>query len=154
MERPGTARTSTKNPTSPLAKTNVVNDAYLPVQGLSFAQRKAHSLRSSKSSIVEGSDLMRNIDRPPPGDPTMNRRKSQANPGLSKRTSAYYENEFAVGRESNSALDRVRNEALVIAELKTNVIVRTYSPIYLPILPIDLVRFLLVRNVLADTHPR
>lgn len=123
MERPGTARTSTKNPTSPLAKTNVVNDAYLPVQGLSFAQRKAHSLRSSKSSIVEGSDLMRNIDRPPPGDPTMNRRKSQANPGLSKRTSAYYENEFAVGRESNSALDRVRNEALVIAELKTNVII-------------------------------
>ena len=126
MERPGAARTSSKNPTSPLAKSNVVNDAYLPVQSLSFAQRKAHSLRSSKSSIVEGSELMRSIDRPPPGDPTMNRRKSQANnPGLSKQTSAYYENEFAVGREANPALDRVRNEALVTAELKTNVIVRT-----------------------------
>ncbi|KAK8058951.1 hypothetical protein PG994_009399 [Apiospora phragmitis] len=51
------------------------------------------------------------------------RRKSQAQPALAKKKSAYYENEFAATRENNPALDRVRNEAIVMAELKTNVIV-------------------------------
>lgn len=65
---------------------------------------------------------MRGVDRPLPGD-MLYRRKSQAQPALAKKKSAYYENEFAATRESNPALDRVRNEAIVMAELKTNVIV-------------------------------
>ncbi|KAK8034778.1 hypothetical protein PG993_009773 [Apiospora rasikravindrae] len=90
---------------------------------LSFAQRKALSSRSSsKSSIVEGNHLLRSVDRPLPGD-MLYRRKSQTQPALAKKKSAYYENEFAATRESNPALDRVRNEAIVMAELKTNVII-------------------------------
>lgn len=65
---------------------------------------------------------MRGVDRPLPGD-MLYRRKSQAQPALANKKSAYYENEFAATRESNPALDRVRNEAIVMAELKTNVIV-------------------------------
>ncbi|KAK6834268.1 macrophage migration inhibitory factor [Apiospora arundinis] len=91
--------------------------------GLSFAQRKALSSRSSsKSSIVEGNHLMRGVDRPLPGD-MLYRRKSQVQPALAKKKSAYYENEFAATRESNPAMDRVRNEAIVMAELKTNCII-------------------------------
>lgn len=65
---------------------------------------------------------MRNIDRPPPGD-MIHHRRSQRQPGLSKKRSQYYENEFAAGREMDSTKDRVRNEAIVLAELRTNVIV-------------------------------
>lgn len=55
------------------------------------------------------------------------RRKSQVQPGLAKKKSAYYENEFAATRESNPAMDRVRNEAIVMAEFKTNCIVSAPS---------------------------
>lgn len=65
---------------------------------------------------------MRGVDRPLPGD-MLYRRKSQVQPALAKKKSAYYENEFAATRESNPAMDRVRNEAIVMAELKTNCIV-------------------------------
>ncbi|KAF7532090.1 hypothetical protein G7054_g8270 [Neopestalotiopsis clavispora] len=88
---------------------------------LSFAQRKAQLLRPSRSNIVEGNHVMRNIDRPPPGD-MVHHRRSLRQPGLSKKRSQYYENEFAAGREMDSTKDRVRNEAIVLAELRTNVI--------------------------------
>ncbi|KAI0178225.1 Tautomerase/MIF superfamily [Pestalotiopsis sp. NC0098] len=90
---------------------------------LSFAQRKAQLLRPSRSNIVEGNHVMRNIDRPPPGD-MIHHRRSQRQPGLSKKRSQYYENEFAAGREMDSTKDRVRNEAIVLAELRTNVIIQ------------------------------
>jgi len=73
---------------------------------------------------------MRSVDRPLPGD-MLYRRKSQAQPALAKKKSAYYENEFAATRESNPAMDRVRNEAIVMAELKTNCIVS--APSRLPV---------------------
>ncbi|ETS76055.1 hypothetical protein PFICI_12999 [Pestalotiopsis fici W106-1] len=90
---------------------------------LSFAQRKAQLPRPSRSNIVEGNHVMRNIDRPPPGD-MVHHRRSQRQPGLSKKRSQYYENEFAAGREMDSTKDRVRNEAIVLAELRTNVIIQ------------------------------
>ncbi|KAK8136663.1 Macrophage migration inhibitory factor [Apiospora sp. TS-2023a] len=123
-----------KVPSSPLSKEPAVpatpsstppGTATAAADSLSFAQRKAlSSSRSSstKSSIVEGNHLMRGVDRPLPGD-MLYRRKSQAQPALAKKKSAYYENEFAATRKSNPALDRVRNEAIVMAELKTNVII-------------------------------
>ncbi|KAH8200244.1 hypothetical protein TruAng_005580 [Truncatella angustata] len=52
------------------------------------------------------------------------RRKSQLQPGLAKKRSAYYENEFSVGREADPTKDRVRNEAIVLAELRTNVMIQ------------------------------
>lgn len=67
--------------------------------------------------------MMRNIDRPPPGDPAGNR-KPQMHPELSKKKSAYFETEFAAAnRDPDPFRARVQNEAIVVAELKTNVIV-------------------------------
>ncbi|KAK7935408.1 hypothetical protein PG985_000903 [Apiospora marii] len=113
-----------KEPAVPTAPSSTPPGTATAADGLSFAQRKALSSRSSstKSSIIEGNHLMRGVDRPLPGDMPY-RRKSQAQPALAKKKSAYYENEFAATRESNPALDRVRNEAIVMAELKTNVII-------------------------------
>ncbi|KAI0123855.1 Tautomerase/MIF superfamily [Xylariales sp. AK1849] len=123
MERSGTPSPRVKSPpsispTSPLPRQNGV-----PVSKLSFAQQKAELLRPSKSNLVEGNNVMRSIDRPPPGD-TVNRRKSQLQLGLAKKRSAYFENEFAAGRAMDPTKDRVRNEAIVMAELRTNVILQ------------------------------
>ncbi|KAK8066083.1 macrophage migration inhibitory factor [Apiospora hydei] len=130
-QRPASSR-GAKVPSSPRSKEPTVpatpsstppGTASAAADGLSFAQRKALSSRSSsKSSIVEGNHLLRSVDRPLPGD-MIYRRKSQVQPALAKKKSAYYENEFAATRESNPAMDRVRNEAIVMAELKTNVII-------------------------------
>ncbi|ORY69914.1 Tautomerase/MIF superfamily [Pseudomassariella vexata] len=94
---------------------------------LSFAQRKAQLSRPSKSklNIVEGNKMLRNIDRPPPGDPMSHRRKSQIGPDMAKRKSAYFEGEFAAAtREMEPGKDRIRNEAIVMAEFRTNVIIQ------------------------------
>lgn len=67
--------------------------------------------------------MMRNIDRPPPGDPTGSR-KSQVHPDLSKKRSAYFESEFAAAnRGPDPVKARIQNEAIVMADLRTNVIV-------------------------------
>ncbi|KAI1457612.1 Tautomerase/MIF [Annulohypoxylon moriforme] len=90
----------------------------------SFAQRKVQPSRSSKVHIVEGNKMMRDIDRPPPGDPTGSR-KSQLHPELSKKKSAYWENEFAAAnRDPDPVRARIQNEAIVMADLRTNVIIK------------------------------
>ncbi|KAI1861353.1 uncharacterized protein JN550_010883 [Neoarthrinium moseri] len=121
MERPttpGLGVNPPKNRRIPPAKQNVA-----PCTNLSFAERKAQLSRRSKSNIVEGNSVLRSIERPPPGD-VMGRRKSQLEPELAKRRSAFYESEFAVGREIDPTKDRVRNDAIVLAELRTNVIIQ------------------------------
>ncbi|KAI8962484.1 Tautomerase/MIF [Daldinia sp. FL1419] len=90
----------------------------------SSTQRKGHSSRSSRTHIVEGNKMMRNIDRPPPGDPTGSR-KSQVHPELSKKRSAYFESEFAAAnRDTDPVKARIQNEAIVMADLRTNVIIK------------------------------
>ncbi|OTA61882.1 hypothetical protein K449DRAFT_55778 [Hypoxylon sp. EC38] len=93
------------------------------LSGISSAQRKAQPSRSSKLHIVEGNKMMRDIDRPLPGDPKSTR-KSQLHPELSKKRSAYFESEFAtVNRDPDPVKARIQNEAIVMADLRTNVIV-------------------------------
>lgn len=71
--------------------------------------------------------MMRNIDRPLPGDP-MGNRKSHGHSELSKKRSAYFESEFATAnRDPDPVRARVQNEAIVLAELRTNVIVSFHS---------------------------
>lgn len=66
---------------------------------------------------------MRDIDRPPPGDPTGSR-KTKLHPELSKKRSAYFETEFAAAnRDPDPVRARIHNEAIVMADLRTNVIV-------------------------------
>lgn len=113
---PGLKSFLSNKPAPPHVRQNVATPA-----SRSFAQRKAQLSRPSRTNIVEGNAVLRSIDRPPPGD--MSRRKSFIQPGLARRRSTYYESEFAVGRETDPTKDRVRNEAIVLAELRTNVIV-------------------------------
>ncbi|XXH04633.1 GTP-binding protein gtr2 [Hypoxylon texense] len=88
------------------------------------AQRKSQPTRASKVHIVEGNKMMRNIDRPLPGDP-MGSRKSHGHSELSKKRSAYFESEFATAnRDPDPVRARVQNEAIVLAELRTNVIIK------------------------------
>jgi hypothetical protein len=69
-------------------------------------------------------DMLRPIDRALPGD-TPSRSLSVVQSEANKRRSTYYENEFAAGTERDPDMigDRVRGESLVLAELRTNVIV-------------------------------
>lgn len=74
---------------------------------------------------MEGNKIMRDIDQPLPGDVSANRRTSRMPADLARRKSAYFESEFAASsKDPDPAKFRVRNEAIVMAELKTNVIVR------------------------------
>ncbi|KAI0180504.1 Tautomerase/MIF [Hypoxylon sp. FL1284] len=95
--------------------------------GLPFAQRTAQPARASKAHMVEGNKMMRNIYHALPGDP-MGNRKSHVHPELSKKRSAYFETEFATAnRDPDPVRARVQNEAMVLAELRTNVIIRDES---------------------------
>ncbi|TGJ79658.1 hypothetical protein E0Z10_g9101 [Xylaria hypoxylon] len=104
-----------RHPDSPVSKP--------PRIGPSFAQRKALQPRPPDAVLVEGNNVMRSIDRPLPGD-VVGRRKPQLHPDVSRKKSAYFESEFAgPNRGDNPAKTRLINEAIVTAELKTNVII-------------------------------
>ncbi|KAI1777936.1 Tautomerase/MIF [Hypoxylon cercidicola] len=103
---------------------STVSNSSPVASGIPVAQRKAQPTRASKVHLVEGNKMMRNIDRPPPGDP-LGGRKSHAHSELSKKRSAYFENEFAAtNRDPDPVRARVQNEAIVLAELRTNVIIK------------------------------
>ncbi|KAI0412322.1 Tautomerase/MIF [Xylaria grammica] len=116
LRKPGKNSTpGTHRPGSPVTKP--------PCVGASFAQRKALQPRPSDAVIVEGNNVMRSIDRPPPGD-VIGRRKSRLHPDVSKKKSAYFESEFAgPNRGDDPAKTRIFDEAMVTAELNTNVII-------------------------------
>lgn len=125
------SRPSTANSTTGIAASSV---------SLSFAtrisQQKQESHLNTKRShieIVESDRTMRDIERGAPGDPSA-RRKSQLNPDIAKKKNAYFENEFAAGtnRDPEPARTRIENDALVMAEIKTNVIVRPSLRLQLP----------------------
>ncbi|KAI1820979.1 Tautomerase/MIF [Xylaria intraflava] len=92
--------------------------------GPSFAQRKAQQSQPSDTILVQGNDFMRSIDRPLPGD-VIGRRKTKLDPEQSRKKSAFFEAQFAAPNRGEEDLDlvHVRKEAMVVAELKTNVIV-------------------------------
>ena len=72
--------------------------------------------------LVEGDQLLRNIDYPLPGDVVMKARKLKSRPDLTKKRSSFFEDVFSV-TEVNPAKERVQSEAIVMAEVRTNVIV-------------------------------
>ncbi|KAK0646498.1 Tautomerase/MIF superfamily [Cercophora newfieldiana] len=91
---------------------------------LSFSERKAQKENMTPSNLADGGRrIMRDTTRPPPGDITRSgSNKSQA--GLGKRRSNvnFFEDAFSVG-ENSAAKERVRGDAIVFAEVKTNVII-------------------------------
>ncbi|KAK3692376.1 Tautomerase/MIF superfamily [Podospora appendiculata] len=90
----------------------------------SFAERKAKGEDAVTSHLVEGDRHMRNIDKPLPGDVVRRARKSSSKPDLTKRRSNlnFFEDVFSIS-DTNPAKERVRGDALVLAEVKTNVII-------------------------------
>lgn len=112
---------------------------------LSFSRRAAAQLsRVSTPVLVEGDrHLLRDIDRPPPGDPrtrllqSSRRSLSQVGKTLSVETktgsvsgaiarkrSQYFEEAFSArNTDTSPAKERVRSEVPVLAEVRTNVIV-------------------------------
>ncbi|KAK0621325.1 Tautomerase/MIF superfamily [Bombardia bombarda] len=98
---------------------------------MSFAERKTKIVDTSAavSHLVEGGRLMRDIDRPP-GDVVSRERKpqhqqqQQSTPKLAKKRSNFnfFEDAFSV-HETSPAKEKVRGDAIVMAEVKTNVII-------------------------------
>ncbi|KAK3996055.1 Tautomerase/MIF superfamily [Cladorrhinum sp. PSN332] len=94
-----------------------------------FAERKAQNGASTTTTttttyLVEQGDHLRNIDRAPPGDALRRAHKSPSKPELVKQRSRidFFEDVFSVN-ESSSARERVHGDAIVMAEVKTNVII-------------------------------
>ncbi|RYP09246.1 hypothetical protein DL765_008511 [Monosporascus sp. GIB2] len=109
---------------TPTPKTAPSLSASFLAQRKSLPPRLSHmSSPNTTPAIVEGNGMMRNIDRPPPGDP-LRHRTSQLHPDVQRKRSAYFENEFAAtNRDPDPVKCRVQNEAMVLAEFKTNVII-------------------------------
>jgi hypothetical protein len=97
-----------------------------PQAELSFSGRKGRKGSPQPSpNLVEGNHLMRNIDRAPPGDIVRRSSKAQSRADLSRQKSRrnFFEDAFST-KPSTPARERVHGDALVMAEVKTNVIVR------------------------------
>lgn len=98
---------------------------------LSYAERRAQMSPSPAPRLVEGDRNLLGIDRALPGDVVHKATKSQSRPGLAKKRSNFFEDAFSV-KEVNPARERVRSEAIVMAEVRTNVIVSRQSILLAP----------------------
>ena len=84
--------------------------------------------------LVDRGNLARHIGRPLPGDAVAARPEGEGNKGHGKKveggdllrkrsTVGFFEEAFGVAGEGSAARERVRGDAIVMAEVKTNVIV-------------------------------
>lgn len=72
---------------------------------------------------------MRNIERGTPGDAaTFPDTKTPLQKELAKRKSQYYQDVFGQKEPTTSARDRVSRESIVMADVRTNVIVSSLNP--------------------------
>ncbi|EFX04428.1 mif domain containing protein [Grosmannia clavigera kw1407] len=102
----------------------------------SLSERTLHPSRAPTPLLVKGDHILRDIDRAPPGDPSQLRVRRTSglasaagdrgggSDDVARQRSQYFEDVFSA-RDSNSspAKERVRSEALVLAELRTNVMI-------------------------------
>jgi hypothetical protein len=118
MSRPLTPATAGR-----LSNPSSVPRSAVPAK-LSFSERKMRSEKPASMTVVEGNDLLRHIDRPLPGDVVRRKSRTGSKPDLAKRRSNinFFEEAFAINDHS-PAKERVRGDAIVMAEVKTNVIV-------------------------------
>ncbi|KAK3295906.1 Tautomerase/MIF superfamily [Chaetomium fimeti] len=79
----------------------------------------------SPAPLIEGTHLMRPIDRAPPGDVARSASKAQSKTDLTRQKSKrnFFEDAF-LDNPPSLARERVHGDAIVTAEVKTNVIVR------------------------------
>lgn len=94
----------------------------LPRLGSPERRKKPKTSGPSLEPVIESAQkLLRDIRTPPPPGSTRIR-KAASKPELSKQRSAYFEETFS-SKEMDLLGDLVRSEAIVMAEVKTNVIV-------------------------------
>lgn len=101
---------------------------------LSFAERKSRGSGSASKPrptvppLVEGDgELTRDIERPLPGDVVAGGgraalRSPASRHDLASKRSAYFQDVFA-SRGVDSAKEKIRRETMILAEVRTNVIV-------------------------------
>ncbi|KAK3943007.1 Tautomerase/MIF superfamily [Diplogelasinospora grovesii] len=97
----------------------------------SFAERKAQmvgrpAMAATTTHLVVGDHLLRDIDRALPGDVVRRTaRKTQSKPdrALARKRSNFFENAFSAKDSPNVAKERVRGDAIVMADVRTNVII-------------------------------
>jgi hypothetical protein len=94
---------------------------------MSFAERKAQLARASAPHLVEGDHMVRDIDQPLPGDTGFAPRLKRSKPELSQKRSQYFEDAFSTNGLGSAARERIRSEAIIVAEVQTNVIVRPHT---------------------------
>jgi len=121
---------STTSSSRPSTATSVVESSPSD-QAQSFAQRVVQQQPGSalglehdmQNAPSQGDIGVRDIERGAPGDP-IGRRKSQLNSDVQKKQNAYFENSFAAtNRDPESLRTRQEQNALVMAEFRTNVII-------------------------------
>ncbi|KAI1263955.1 Tautomerase/MIF [Xylariaceae sp. FL1019] len=116
VRTPNRASAASRRPDSPAI--NQPEDPPMVRSGPFIGQR--HSRRLSAAALVEGNDIIRSIDRPLPGD-VFGRDRPQLHPDLRIQRKSYYETEFAAtNRSEDPSASRIRDEAMVVAEFKTN----------------------------------
>lgn len=87
-------------------------------------ERKGLKQLAQATHLVKGDGVIRDIDRGLPGDMVHRVRKALSKPELTRQRSNinFYEEVFAING-TNPAKERVRGDAHVMAEVKTNVII-------------------------------
>ncbi|KAL1868655.1 hypothetical protein VTK73DRAFT_3571 [Phialemonium thermophilum] len=96
------------------------------IGGLSFAERKGQVHISSLAGILRMDSDPRHTERPPLADVAKAASCTESRPSLSKQRSDYFEKIFSV-KKSSPAKERAHSEAIVMADVRTNVIVRIES---------------------------
>ncbi|KAK0121426.1 hypothetical protein ONS95_009720 [Cadophora gregata] len=89
-----------------------------------IAMRDKSPKGSPSATTREERRITRHIDRGAPGDQAIfSDRKTPDREELAKRKSQYYEDVFAYRESNSSAKERVTKESMIVADVRTNVIV-------------------------------
>jgi hypothetical protein len=105
------ARTTTNLPPSPPADSAMLGP---------------HGNSGQDPLAMESKRLTRQFDRGAPGDAAISTKsKTPEQKQLAKRKSQYYGDVFAYRESNTSARERINRESMVIADVRTNVIVRS-----------------------------
>ena len=83
----------------------------------------------SPSLSAETVRITRELDRGAPGDQAIfSERKTPEQKELARRRSQYYGDVFAYREPPNSPRELISKESMVLADVRTNVIVRLFRP--------------------------
>ena len=92
------------------------------------ADSESHEMRAPTEPTAEERRLTRQIDRGAPGDGAIfSDKKTPEQKDLAKRKSQYYGDVFANREPTTSARERISRESMIMADVRTNVIVSFWS---------------------------